>query len=279
MAVGLSTYCFRWRFQDSTAAPLALPRMIEQIRELGASALQICDYEPVEHLTKKELRDVRSIAETHNVVLELGTRGVDAATMSRYLSIAQALHAPLVRTTYAKFGQTVPLDVFERDLSAAGEHLGHSRVKLSLETYEMIPTRVLVQILQRIANPWLGICLDPGNSLAALETPHDVMSMATPLVSNVHVKDFAYARRGDGCGFEVTGRRLGEGQLDYRGMLNAIDWPRRNVNAILEGWLPWQGSLDATCEVEADWAEHGTRLLLDYESAVRTPVARERKCR
>jgi 3-oxoisoapionate decarboxylase len=269
VAVGISTYCFRWRLQEGTPEPLSLLSMIEQTRQLGAAVFQICDYEPVEHLTAKQLREVRSVANAHDVALELGTRGVGPATMSRYLNLAKALQAPLVRTMYARFGETVPAEAFEQNVAAAGEKFRHARVKLSLETYEMVPTALLVHILRRQANPWLGICLDPANSLAALETPLDVMTVAAPLVSNVHVKDFAYGRREGGAGFEVTGRRLGDGQLDYRSMLKLVEPRGPDVSLVLEHWLPWQGSARVTCQTEADWTSHGVKLLLDYQSGQR----------
>jgi sugar phosphate isomerase/epimerase len=266
VAVGISTYCFTWRLQESAPRPLGLLQLIDQTRELGASVLQICDYAPVEHLTATQLQEVSRAAEGYGVALELGTRGVDAGTMRRYLELAQRLGASLVRTMYARFGENVPMEVFEHNLSAAGHDFAKASVRLCLETYEMVPTPFLVQVLQRIANPWLGICLDPANCLAALETPAQVIATAAALVTNVHVKDFAYGRREGGAGFEVTGRRLGDGQLDFRAMLDAIDGRGTDLSLVLEHWLPWQGSEEATCQAEADWTSHGVRSLLDYQS-------------
>ena len=99
---------------------------------------------------------------------------------------------------------------------------------------------------------------------------HLVVMAAAPLVSNVHVKDFGYARRKGGSGFEVTGRRLGEGQLDYRYMLDAVGSRHTNVSFVLEHWLPWQGSEALTCRTEADWTSHGVRLLLGHQTAANT---------
>lgn len=267
MAVGISTYCFTWRSRISQEPPLRLVDMVEQVRDLGASVLQICDYEPVEHLGAKQVQDLLRSAEANQVALELGTRGVDAHIMRLYLNLAQSLHAALVRTMYARFGDVVPVSAFERDLLAAGKEYADAKVELALETYEVVPTYKLAEIVARVANPWVGICLDPANCVAALETPMAVVATAAPFVNNVHVKDFAYEREAGGLGFHVTGRRLGDGQLDYRLMLEAVQSRRRDVSLVLEHWLPWQGSDRETCRVEAEWTEHGVRVLLDHGSA------------
>jgi sugar phosphate isomerase/epimerase len=264
MAVGISTYAFTWRSKLRPRGSLTLTEMVEQTRSLGGSVLQICDYEPIDRLGRTELLEVRDVAASNGVRLELGTRGVEPETLRRYFKLAEALGASLVRTMYAKFGDCVPRDIFERNLAAAGEYFGDAGIRLSIETYELISTHDLVSTLRRLGNPWLGICLDPANSLAALELPQDVVLTAAPFVSSVHVKDFGFARREEGFGFEVTGRRLGDGQLDYQSMLDAIEWQGTDINFILEHWLTWQGSAEATCETEIEWTRHGVQLLLDY---------------
>jgi hypothetical protein len=59
---------------------------------------------------------------------------VGPATMSRYLDRAQALQAPLVRTMYARFGETVPAEVFEQNVAAAGDRWTSHGVKLLLDS-------------------------------------------------------------------------------------------------------------------------------------------------
>ena len=139
--------------------------------------------------------------------------------------------------------------------------------QLALETYKLIPTRQLVEVVRRTENPWVGVCLDAANCLASLESPLDVAAAVAPAVSAVHVKDFAYERRDGGAGFQVSGRPLGHGQLDYRAVLDAFGPQCYSISLILEHWLPWQGSDKATCDTEAEGTEHGVRVLLDYQSA------------
>ncbi len=40
---------------------------------------------------------------------------------------------------------------------------------LGLETYEQVATSDLVDVVRAVANPQLGVCLDPGNCVARLE--------------------------------------------------------------------------------------------------------------
>lgn len=269
MAVGISTYCFTWRLRSAAQPRPGIPEMVEYAGEIGASVLQICDYEPVEHLSQREVSDVKRAANGNGVALELGTRGVEPETMRRYLELAQLLGVPLVRTMYARFGDVVNQDLFERNLVAAGERFADARVRLALETYEMISTPKLVDAVAKTDNPWVGICLDPANCLAALETPADVVATASRFVNNVHVKDFGYERREGGSGFVVTGRPLGDGQLDHRHMLEVVrSSARPGLSFILEHWLPWQGSDRATCETEDRWTRQGVRVLLDYQGGL-----------
>ena len=78
----------------------------------------------------------------------------------------------------------------------------------------------LVDIVTRVDSPALGICLDPGNCVAALELPTDTVEAAAPYVRNIHVKDFAFSRRDGWVGFTFAGCPLGEGLLDYRHLID-----------------------------------------------------------
>ena len=67
-------------------------------------------------------------------------------------------------------------------------------VTLALETYEQVPTAALIELVTTIDSPRLGICLDPGNTVANLEHPDDVTRRCAPYVKNWHVKDFDFTR-------------------------------------------------------------------------------------
>lgn len=140
-------------------------------------------------------------------------------------------------------------------------------MQLVLETYEQLSSDDLVATLADIGSDALGVCLDPANSLGALETPEQVIATTLPWVKNVHVKDFGFGRRPGGFGFEITGRRLGTGQLDAIDMLERVMRCAPETPLILEHWLPWQGDLETTIAMEDEWFATGMRFLREFEQA------------
>ena len=78
-------------------------------------------------------------------------------------------------------------------------------VTVALETYEQVPVDTLIDIVQQVDSPALGICLDPGNCVAALETPTSTIERTAPYVRNLHVKDFAFSRKDGWVGFTFAG--------------------------------------------------------------------------
>jgi sugar phosphate isomerase/epimerase len=157
-------------------------------------------------------------------------------------------------------------DEAEARLRAVLPDYERAGVTLALETYEQVPTRVLVGLVERVGSPRLGICADPANCVAALELPTDVVDQVAPYVANWHVKDFTFTRQDGWVGFNLIGAPLGEGLLDYPAMVKRIDPDVRGISQVIEHWLPWQGSADATCALERQWTDHNLRYLRSTQS-------------
>ena len=100
---------------------------------------------------------------------------------------------------------------------------------------------------------YLGICLDPANSVAALENPVDVIDRCATYVANMHVKDFAFTRRGGWVGFTLEGTQLETGLLECRHLICTVDPDARGINRIVEHWLTWRDTYEETCQVENEW--------------------------
>ncbi|MEQ3553555.1 sugar phosphate isomerase/epimerase family protein [Pseudonocardia nematodicida] len=257
--IGLSTYAYFWRISSAHPNPMTLPDMLGDAVALGAEVFQICDHPPLEQLDADGLSEVRALAERLGIALETGTRGVAPEHLRRHLEIARALGAPLVRSMITAEDA--------RDLAGLPDRLrevlaefADAGVRLALETYEQIATTDLVDVVTRTGHPSLGIVLDPGNCVARLEHPADVVRLTAPYVSNLHVKDFAFSRRGGWVGFTYAGARLGEGLLDYAAMVDAVRPAERGISQIVEHWLPWTDDLETTESLERDWARHN----IDY---------------
>ena len=106
----------------------------------------------------------------------------------------------------------------------------------------------------------LGICLDPANVVARLESPRTCVEQTAPAVVNVHAKDFAFDRQPGWVGFTYSGARMGTGLHDYRHLLDTVRPRERGINEIVEHWLPWQGDPETTIRTEREW----TRATLDH---------------
>ena len=122
-------------------------------------------------------------------------------------------------------------------------------------------------MVRAVASPQLGVCLDPGNCVARLETPDYVIAEVAPYVVNMHVKDFAFTRAEGWVGFSLTGCPLGAGLLDYDAMIRAVrpgagDQPGRRALAATGGLdggdLPGRAGVDqAQCRVPARAGRRG----------------------
>ena len=107
----------------------------------------------------------------------------------------------------------------------------------------------------------IGVCIDPANTVSLLEDPREVVELAAPFAVNMHVKDFAFSRSDGAIGFVLAGAPLGEGLLDYAHMLRHIRPSERGITQVVEHWLPWQGSEQATVEMELAWSRRSLAVM------------------
>ena len=258
--IGLGTYAFFWQHSDRVDDPLTMIGALEATRALGVHLFQICDYAPLELMTDAELQDAASAARDLGLAIELGTKGVEPAHLERFLKLAEVFDARLVRSMLYSRDSRPTLVEAERHLRAALPAYEASDVTLALETYEQVTTAHLVTLVSSFGSPQLGICLDPGNVVARLERPRDAVELTAPLVANVHVKDFAFARQDGWVGFTFSGAPMGIGLHDYPHLLETVRPRERGINEIVEHWLPWQGDPETTIRTEREW----TRTTLEY---------------
>lgn len=219
----------------------------------GAEVFQICDDPRLERLDDAGLTGLRRTAQHLGLVLEVGTRGTHPRLLREHLRVAEVLGARLVRSMWTVGGDRPDRTETEARLRQVVPDYARAGVTLALETYEQVPTRVLVDVVEVVGDEHLGICLDPANTVAALENPTEVTERCAPYVKNWHVKDFAFTRSDGWVGFTLTGAPLGEGLLDYDAVLTVLDPVRRGITRIAEHWLPWQGDPATTARTEAAW--------------------------
>lgn len=258
--IGLGTYAFFWQHSDRMPEPLTLRGAFEATRALDVGLFQICDYAPLERMTDAELAEAAAAARDLGLVIELGTKGLEPARLARFLRLAEVFDARLVRSmVYGPESRPTPAQAAQW-LREALPAYAASDVVLALETYEQVATDDLLGLIADVASPALGVCLDPANVVARLERPRDAVEATAPLVRNVHVKDFAFARQDGWVGFVYGGAPMGEGLHDYPHLLETVRPRDRGINEVVEHWLTWQGDPETTARVEREW----TRRTIDY---------------
>jgi len=256
-ALGLSTYAYFWRMSDQAPQPMSLEDAMRDAAAQGITLFQICDHLPLDTADDDRLAAIRTLAASLGITLEVGTRGTAEEHLARYLHVAAALGATLVRSMWTS-GEDRPDDAeTERRLRAALPAYEAAGVTLALETYEQVTTTELVSVVQAVGSPALGICLDPANTVANLEHPDDVVARCAPLTRNWHVKDFDFTRAPGWVGFQYTGVPIGTGRLRYEHIRAALraaaEHGGDDINQVIEFWLPWQQDAATTVRTEADW--------------------------
>lgn len=278
MKTGLSSYAYFWRLHDQNPSPMTLFDALDDSARLGAGVFQICDYPQIESWSDSQLAALYQHAERHRIVLELGTKGISPAHLRRYLHIAGELDCRLLRTMVNTPDYRPTHSQALKDLAEVLPEFDRQQVAICLETYEQVPTRDNVELVKTLNSPRLGICLDPANCVAALETPAEVVALTAPWVINWHVKDFAFSRRDGWVGFTLSGCPQGEGLLDYDAIRQQIQPEKNHINQIIEHWLPWQEDFAASCATEARWAQHNMQYLLQKNASLTTSKESNHVC-
>jgi sugar phosphate isomerase/epimerase len=255
--IGLSTYSFFWQWHETAPRPLSLDQLVAKTAGWDVELLQLCDHPALDTYDASQAADLAAVGRDLGVAFELGTRGLDTGHLLHYLELATRLDVPLVRSMVKREEVAAAAGLLAQVLPAYTD----ARVTLALETYEQIPTPTLVELVAAQDSAYLGVVLDPGNCVAALETPRSTIDLTAPLTRNLHVKDFAFTRQAGWVGFTYAGTRLGEGLLDYDYLVEQVRPHERGINQIVEHWLVWQGDSETTCRTEDDWTLHNLAYL------------------
>lgn len=263
--IGLGSYAFFWQLSDRNPDDFGLHEAFTATRELGVGLFQICDTESIATADERELSGLVDHARELELTIELGTKGVTPEHLLRYLRLAERFDARIVRSMIRFDERIDSVETARQAIASVLTDFAAADVTLALETYELIDTRVLVDLVASFDSEHLGICLDPGNVVANYESPRDAVETCAPWVRNVHAKDFAFARQEGWVGFTYSGAPLGTGRHDYAHLLRTVTPRERDINEIVEHWLPWQHDPETTIRTEREW----TATALDYLRSIR----------
>ncbi|MDQ0691246.1 sugar phosphate isomerase/epimerase [Arthrobacter sp. W4I7] len=259
--IGLSSYAFFWQLSDQVAEPITIHEALQKTADLGVDLFQICDYGPLEAMSDGDLAAVRATADSLGVTLEVGTKGIRPEHLRKFLYIAGILGSPLLRTMFNVPGHAPTAEEAVSIFHEVLPEFAAAGVKIAVETYEQVPTSRILDVIRGVNSPYLGICSDPANTVAALEMPRAVINAVAPYVLNMHIKDFAFSRKQGWVGFTYSGAPLGEGLLDYDYLVAKVQPKERNINQIIEHWLPWQDTEADTVRLENQWTQQSLDFL------------------
>lgn len=254
MKIGTGSYTYPWWVKQQLAsglAPLDVSlRLAEKAYYAEMDIVQLCDNCDIHLLEDGELEQLGKRCAEMGLILELGTRGVSFAHMNDMLDKAERCGSRFIRTMLPSLDGSEPsLEEAGAELKKLTGRLEKYEVRIGIENHDKHSSEVIADFTRALGCGFIGVCLDTVNSFAALETPDIVISNLLPLANNIHYKDFAVVRANEQMGFSIEGRPAGEG------MLNADRLIASGINTVIELWPPFRQSLEATVELEGEWAE------------------------
>jgi 3-oxoisoapionate decarboxylase len=260
MRLGVGSYTWPWAVGVDgypRSRPLSALAILERAQALGVEVVQLCDNLPVGLLSDTDRRQLRTVARSSGLCVQLGTRGCLPDHLRQQLAWCAQVGAGLLRVVLDDGADQPPLAAAEERLRAVLPDLGRSGVILAIENHDRFRAAELAGLVTRLESRHVGVCLDTANSFGALEGPEAILAVLRPHVVNLHVKDFVVRRQPHQLGFVIEGAPAGEGRLDLAALLRGLP----AVEAIVEQWTPPAGDLEETVAREADWAVRSVRNL------------------
>lgn len=269
MIIGTTSFGFRYQLLDPARAP-ALTDVVDQVRQLGLAALQVCENARPLDLRDAEWSRLAAHAESAGVRLGLGCKTTDLATFRRYLDRAAMLPGRMLRLVFEEEqGSPLTRAHVARFLEKAMPLVENCRARLAIENHFDVPSRILAEEVAAYPAPVVGFCVDTANSLRNFEPPETVMALLGPRTFCYHLKDY----RVDGhlLGFEVAGAPLGTGRLRVDEFLDSVFARHAEPEIYLENWVPASGDYARDVAQDELWLraslEHLRERLRARESA------------
>lgn len=264
MRLGISTYTYTW----AIGVPGKLPKqpmtglqLLQKALDFDITCVQIADNLPIHTLPQTELNKLSDFASRHEILIEIGMRGLFPELVLQYLAIARQFCSPFLRIVVdGPDFHPSPQEVVSRITDLLPE-LKQNNIILAIENHDRFTARTFASIVEKLGSDQVGICLDSVNSMGAGEGVETVTDILAPYTVNLHVKDFHVQRVYHMMGFVVEGRPAGKGMLHTEWLLEKLEPYNKCQSAILELWTPTEETLPGTIEKENRWAKESIRYL------------------
>jgi sugar phosphate isomerase/epimerase len=202
---------------------------LDYCARLGAKLVHFSELQYLGGLDDANLTQVREHANKLGLAIEVGTRtccptsksfdpklGTPEEQMLRAINAARVTGSPIVRTF---MGTSADRDPIERHMEAMAKLLKSMRtritdlnLKIAIENHAGdMQARELKSLVEMCGKDYVGVCLDSGNPLWALEDPHLTLETLYPYVLTTHCRDTAVWRVPEGAA--VAWVRMGDGNV------------------------------------------------------------------
>ena len=223
---------------------------LDYCAKLGAKLVHFSELQYLGSLDEANLIAVRDHAKKLDVAIEVGTRtfcptsksfdpkqGSAEEQMLRAINAARVTGSPIVRTF---MGTSNDRDPIERHMEAMAALLKSHRsritdlnLKIAIENHAGdMQARELKSLVEAAGKDYVGVCLDAGNPLWALEDPHLTLETLHPYVLTTHCRDTAVWRVPEGAAVAWT--RMGEGNVGITEYLQKLRRLRPDLPVTLE---------------------------------------------
>ncbi|HEY2433557.1 MAG TPA: TIM barrel protein [Vicinamibacterales bacterium] len=207
----------------------------------GAGVAHYSEIRLLGGLAPDHIRRVRAHADALGIELELGmlsicpsagifdaSKGAAAEQIAAMLPAAQMLGSPFVRCVVGRMeDRRLPGGIEKRIDDAIGvlrsvrSRVVDAGLKLAIENHAGdLQARELKALVEQAGPDFVGVCVDAGNPLWAIEDPHLTLETLAPYVLTSHVRDSRVWRVRDGTAVAWT--RMGEGNIDIAGWIRAF---------------------------------------------------------
>jgi 3-oxoisoapionate decarboxylase len=207
---------------------------LDYCSRLGARVVHFSEIRFLGSLESENLLKVKQYAKRQNLDLEIGMRSIcpsssmfDASAgtaeqqLGRMIQAAQVIGSPIVRCVLGSSNERtskLPLEAHIENtikvLKNIRSQASDANIRIAIENHAGdMQARELKSLVEGAGKDFVGVCIDSGNPMWTLESPHLTLETLHPYVLTSHLRD-SYVWLTDTGAVAVRWCRTGEGNID-----------------------------------------------------------------
>ncbi|MFV0333281.1 MAG: sugar phosphate isomerase/epimerase family protein [Tropicimonas sp.] len=267
MRLGLGSYAYRWNIgiKDQVPVhPMSPFDVLDAAEALGLDLVQYADNMPLEALSAPDLEQLAAQAREKGITLEVGTQCFNAEQVAQYIDICKVISSRILRVALDAADAEIPVAELAEQLRPLVADAKAAGIRIAIENHFNYPSPRMVELLEAVNDPALGVCLDVANSICAGEWPEETIALLAPYTINLHLKDYVIDPDPYGVGFRICGVPLGTGRADIPWILDQLAHCDADMSVIVEHWLPLGASLEEAMAQEQPWLDRTVAAARDF---------------